>query len=95
MICFSISFQLESISQCVGIPATNMYLESNQNTTFPYTNHTSGTDVNGDGTVDNDTTAAGQSNTKGNGNGALSAMSIPGFGASALAAAGLAVLGFL
>ncbi|KAL1684082.1 carbohydrate esterase family 4 protein [Schizophyllum commune] len=86
---------LESISQCVGIPATNMYLESNQNTTFPYTNHTSGTDVNGDGTVDNDTTAAGQSNTKGNGNGALSAMSIPGFGASALAAAGLAVLGFL
>ncbi|TRM65485.1 carbohydrate esterase family 4 protein [Schizophyllum amplum] len=84
---------LESISQCVGIPATNMYLESNQNTSFPYTNHTTGTDVNGDGSVDNSTTAAGQSDTAGNG--ASASMSVVGLAHYSVVAAGLAVLGFL
>ncbi|KAH9000093.1 carbohydrate esterase family 4 protein [Lactarius akahatsu] len=33
-------FSLKPIGTCSNIPATNMYSESNQNTTFPYTNHT-------------------------------------------------------
>ncbi|KAI9440334.1 carbohydrate esterase family 4 protein [Lactarius indigo] len=36
----SIPTQLKPIGTCSNIPARNMYAESNQNTTFPYTNHT-------------------------------------------------------
>ena len=32
--------QLKPIGTCLNIPARNMYAESNENTTFPYTNHT-------------------------------------------------------
>ncbi|KAF8261653.1 hypothetical protein EI94DRAFT_1605585 [Lactarius quietus] len=31
---------LKPIGTCLNIPARNMYAESNENTTFPYTNHT-------------------------------------------------------
>ncbi|KIK61685.1 carbohydrate esterase family 4 protein [Collybiopsis luxurians FD-317 M1] len=41
-------YNLLPIGQCNGIPYTNMYLESNVNTTFPYPSN-SGTDVDGDG----------------------------------------------
>ncbi|KAL1743143.1 carbohydrate esterase family 4 protein [Schizophyllum fasciatum] len=84
---------LESISECVGIPATNMYLESNQNTTFPSSSKNSGTDVNGDGKPDQDTAA--ESGSKGNGNGALSAASVSGFTTAVVVAAGVAVAGLL
>ncbi|KAG2132817.1 carbohydrate esterase family 4 protein [Suillus clintonianus] len=33
---------LDSIGHCNGIPSTNLYRESNQNTSFPYANSTSG-----------------------------------------------------
>lgn len=33
-------FHLKSIGRCMGIPERNLYAESNQNKTFPYTNHT-------------------------------------------------------
>jgi len=46
-------FNLQSIGECQKFPAGNMYLETNQNKTFPFQNQTSGgVDVNGDGTVD-------------------------------------------
>ncbi|KAF8909291.1 hypothetical protein CPB84DRAFT_1499677 [Gymnopilus junonius] len=47
-------FNLMSIGECQHFPAGNLYLETNQNTTFPYRNGTklSGVDVNGDGTPD-------------------------------------------
>lgn len=43
-----------SIGECQHFPAGNLYLETNQNTTFPYRNGTTstGVDVNGDGTPD-------------------------------------------
>lgn len=44
-------FTLKSIGTCSGIPEGNMYLETNANTTFPYSNNTA-VDVSGDGTVD-------------------------------------------
>ncbi|KJA28095.1 carbohydrate esterase family 4 protein [Hypholoma sublateritium FD-334 SS-4] len=53
------AFDLKSIGSCSGIPEGNMYLETNTNTTFPYSNSTS-VDVSGDGTVD---TQSGTSNT--------------------------------
>jgi hypothetical protein len=34
-------FNLRSIGQCSKIATANLYLESNTNKTFPYTNHTS------------------------------------------------------
>jgi len=47
-------FNLMAIGECQHFPAGNLYLETNQNTTFPYRNGTtsSGVDVNGDGTPD-------------------------------------------
>ncbi|KAG7439769.1 glycoside hydrolase/deacetylase [Guyanagaster necrorhizus] len=48
------AFTLKPIGECYGIPTTDLYRESNTNTSFPYTNTT--TDVNGDGTADNTTT---------------------------------------
>ncbi|KAJ3989281.1 carbohydrate esterase family 4 protein [Lentinula detonsa] len=47
-------FTLEPIGQCNGIPYTNMYVESNLNTSFPIANGTSdgGIDTDGDGTGD-------------------------------------------
>jgi len=36
---------LKSIGACSKIPPTNLYLESNKNTTFPYKNHTSGAEA--------------------------------------------------
>jgi len=44
---------LEAIGECQKFPAGNLYLETNQNETFPFRNSTSGgVDVSGDGTVD-------------------------------------------
>jgi len=46
-------FDLKPIGECQHFPAGNLYLETNQNATFPYRNQTGGgVDVNGDGTVD-------------------------------------------
>lgn len=45
-------FQLDSIGNCNGIPATNLYRETNQNKTFPYPNTTidaTGSSSNGTG----------------------------------------------
>ncbi len=47
--------QLMAIGQCVNIPTTDLYRETNTNTSFPYT--TKATDVDGDGTVDTETAA--------------------------------------
>ncbi|KAI0272326.1 hypothetical protein BC834DRAFT_948639 [Gloeopeniophorella convolvens] len=33
------TFSLKPIGKCMGIPATNMYAETNKNASFPYTNH--------------------------------------------------------
>jgi len=41
-------FSLKPIGVCSNIPATNMYSESNKNTSFPYTNHTVVTSANSD-----------------------------------------------
>jgi hypothetical protein len=35
-------FTLKPIGQCSNVPTPNLYLESNKNTSFPYTNHTTG-----------------------------------------------------
>jgi hypothetical protein len=42
-------FNLESIGRCQNIPAGNLYLETNTNKTFPYTNQTVNIDANGNG----------------------------------------------
>lgn len=39
---FTPTLTLDSIGHCNGIPNTNLYRESNQNTSFPYANSTSG-----------------------------------------------------
>lgn len=49
--------QLMAIGTCSKIPATNLYLETNQNTTFPAPN-AGGTDVDGDGTSETQTKAS-------------------------------------
>lgn len=49
-------FSLKPIGQCSKIPASDLYFESNKNTSFPYTNHTY--DINGDGKP-GDLTSAG------------------------------------
>ncbi|KAJ3810474.1 hypothetical protein F5876DRAFT_88894 [Lentinula aff. lateritia] len=64
-------FTLEPIGQCNGIPYTNMYVESNLNTSFPIANGTSdgGIDTDGDGTGDakskNSTSSASTSSNGG------------------------------
>lgn len=46
-------FTLKPVGQCMDIPTTNLYLESNQNHTFPYqAADGKGIDVSGSGTVD-------------------------------------------
>ncbi|KAF5377774.1 hypothetical protein D9757_008058 [Collybiopsis confluens] len=47
---YSPPYNLLPIGQCNGIPYTNMYLESNVNSTFPYPTD-SGVDVDGDGST--------------------------------------------
>jgi hypothetical protein len=44
-------FTLKAIGECMKFPNTDLYLETTQNTTFPYPNKTT-TDVNGDGTFE-------------------------------------------
>ncbi|PPQ72315.1 hypothetical protein CVT26_007272 [Gymnopilus dilepis] len=70
-------FNLMAIGQCQHFPAGNLYLETNQNTTFPYRNGTtaSGVDVNGDGTPD--TVSGGGGAAPSGTSGALSAFSAP------------------
>jgi hypothetical protein len=53
-------FNLKSIGSCQGFPEGNLYLETNTNKTFPFSNSTN-PDVNGDGT--SDTTSGNGSNT--------------------------------
>ncbi|KAG6821215.1 hypothetical protein H0H93_004037 [Arthromyces matolae] len=46
-------FTLQSIGRCSNIPTSNLYFESNTNTTFPsYNNTDGGYDIDGDGTLD-------------------------------------------
>jgi len=45
-------FTLQPIGECSNIPTKNLYLETNQNTTFPYKNTSKGIDVDGNGTPD-------------------------------------------
>jgi len=47
-------FNLQPIGQCAKIPTSNLYFESNTNTSFPYMNHTGegGYDIDGDGAID-------------------------------------------
>lgn len=58
-------FNLMAIGECQGFPEGNLYLETNTNKTFPFSNSTT-PDVNGDGTTDT---------TSGNGNGGSNANS--------------------
>lgn len=53
---------LEPIGKCVKKPTTDLYLESNTNTSFPFTNHTAGgIDTDGDGSVDTKSGDGGKS----------------------------------
>ncbi|KDQ61401.1 carbohydrate esterase family 4 protein [Jaapia argillacea MUCL 33604] len=89
-------FNLEPIGQCVGIPTSNLYRESNTNTSFPYTNNTSGTNssVTGTGTSgsanpnNNNNNAAGSKSS-----GAVVDFTVPGL-RSVLAAALLMLGGY-
>ncbi|KAF8159547.1 hypothetical protein B0H34DRAFT_703906 [Crassisporium funariophilum] len=57
-------FELKPIGECMNLPAGNLYRETNQNATFPYTNTSGGVDIDGDGSVDFGTGAgAGFTNT--------------------------------
>ena len=70
----------------MNIPATDMYLETTKNSTFPFRNHTAGgLDVNGDGKAD-DKPGSATGNTG-------FTHSIPAFGS--LLAAGIAAVGTL
>ncbi|KAF9480489.1 hypothetical protein BDN70DRAFT_877463 [Pholiota conissans] len=57
-------FNLKSIGSCQGFPEGNLYLETNTNKTFPFSNSTS-VDVTGDGTID--TTSGAGGSTSGDG----------------------------
>jgi polyribonucleotide nucleotidyltransferase len=59
--------QLKPIGTCSNIPARNMYTESNENKTFPYTNHTVITSV---------TTNSSQSAAQGSSSGADGGVSV-------------------
>jgi len=50
------AFTLKPIGECYGIPTTDLYRETNTNTSFPFPNVT--TDVNGDGIPENSTSSA-------------------------------------
>ncbi|KDR80627.1 hypothetical protein GALMADRAFT_240970 [Galerina marginata CBS 339.88] len=77
-------FALQRVGECMGIPEGNLYRETNQNTSFPYTNLTAGgLDVDGDGKVD----------IKNSGKNAASPISIPLWGS--LSVVGLAVVNIL
>jgi hypothetical protein len=58
------SAQLKPIGTCSNIPARNMYAESNENATFPYTNHTVITSVT---SASNSSQSASQSGSNGAG----------------------------
>lgn len=45
------NFTLKAIGQCTNTPTTDLYLETTQNTTFPYPNRTQA-DIDGDGTAE-------------------------------------------
>jgi len=46
-------FKLEAIGQCTNTPTSNLYFESNKNTSFPnYNNTRGGYDIDGDGVLD-------------------------------------------
>ncbi len=53
-------FTLKAIGECTNTPTTNLYLETTQNTTFPYANRTKA-DIDGDGTPET-TKGAGAAN---------------------------------
>ncbi|KAF8967664.1 hypothetical protein BDZ97DRAFT_1802680 [Flammula alnicola] len=87
-------FNLKSIGECQGFPEGNLYLETNANTTFPYTNSTS-VDVSGDGTIDTKSGDGGStaSTTGANAKSAGFANTIPFV--SSLTVVGLAALSLL
>jgi len=93
---------LKSIGECQKFPAGNLYLETNQNATFPYRNTTTGggVDVSGDGSVDTKpgdggSTAADNTNTS-SGKSAGFINTIPmHFVGGSLAAVGFAAMGLL
>lgn len=53
-------YSLKAIGECTKTPATNLYLETTQNSTFPYTNRTN-VDVDGDGKAETTKGAGGSS----------------------------------
>lgn len=60
--------QLKPIGVCSNIPTQNLYTESNENTTFPYTNHTVVTSSNSNtSTVSTKSNSQGHSNAAGDG----------------------------
>jgi peptidoglycan/xylan/chitin deacetylase (PgdA/CDA1 family) len=86
------AFTLEPIGQCNGIPYTDMYLETNTNTSFPYTNHTDssdgGVDVNGNGSGDSKSkngTSSASSSTSSKNAASRQLSSLPLFGSIFLA----------
>lgn len=74
------TLQLKPVGQCMKLPTTNLYMESNQNTSFP--GSTKGIDVSGSGTVD----------TK-SGDGGLTASSVKKKSAASKPASILALIG--
>lgn len=53
-------FTLKAIGECTKTPNTNLYLETTQNSTFPYANRTN-VDVDGDGEAETTKGAGGSS----------------------------------
>lgn len=53
-------FTLKAIGECTNTPVTNLYLETTQNSTFPYPNRTT-VDIDGDGKAET-TKGAGKAN---------------------------------
>jgi hypothetical protein len=78
--------QLTSIGECLNIPVANLYAESNQNTSFPYTNHTVVTSSNSD-----TNTTSGSSSSGAEGKSSSGRISVPWLVAG-LVGGGLAVV---
>jgi hypothetical protein len=82
---FTPNLVLKPIGECANKPTSDLYLESNTNTSFPFKG-AEGVDTDGDGTVDVKSGDSGSTSGSSSGNGAMSS------GASLVGAA-LAVVG--
>ncbi|KAK0189047.1 carbohydrate esterase family 4 protein [Armillaria mellea] len=63
------AFTLKPIGECYGIPTTDLYRETNTNTSFPFPNTT--VDINGDGTVDSGSNGTSSATSTGSSNGVI------------------------